>query len=125
MPTTVVRKPLTPHQAEVLGRIKRQSKSKGYARSQNIGSRGACQHLEEKGYISVSEVPGPRGGVTYRYAPVDAQRSLADDEVVFQATDGKWYLSTPTACGFKHTYLGKGHRNKDEAAKRALEVLSS
>jgi hypothetical protein len=67
----VARKRLTPHQREVFERIERQTRSpRGFARSEMIGSRGACQHLQEKGYITVTEVIGPRGGTTYTYQAV-------------------------------------------------------
>lgn len=73
MTTTTTRKRLTPHQREVFTRIERQTRSpRGYARSEVIGSRGACQHLEAKGYITVEEVSGPRGGTTYLYRAVEA-----------------------------------------------------
>lgn len=65
---TVQRPRLTPHQAEVFARIERQTRApRGYARSEVIGSRGACRRLESKGYITTEEVTGPRGGTTYIY----------------------------------------------------------
>lgn len=58
---------LTKHQNETLEEVAKASRSGRAARSELIGSRGACQHLERKGYITSSEVYGPRGGTTYAY----------------------------------------------------------
>lgn len=68
--TTTTRPRLTPHQTEVYKRIERQAERNGFARSENIASRGACEHLIAKGYIVAEEVVGPRGGITYKYSVV-------------------------------------------------------
>ena len=58
----------TPHQSEVLAQIRRITARGAVARSDVIGSPGACAKLLAKGYITreVDSV-GPRGGIVYRY----------------------------------------------------------
>lgn len=74
---------LTSHQREVMNEIRRR-----YARLQairsrdwgvaveHVGSRGAIQHLAQKGYVELHEgEPGPRGGVRLFVRPVESERA--------------------------------------------------
>jgi hypothetical protein len=66
------RRRLTSHQRTIYDMIERHSRTNTGAVSQNIGNRGACQHLVRKGWITEEEIHGPRGGITYRYRPTTA-----------------------------------------------------
>ena len=60
-----MRKPrLTPHQIEVLLRIRRIWRDHPIPASR-IGSMGALTKLRDKGYISLHNYSGPRGGKNY------------------------------------------------------------
>lgn len=63
---------LTRHQRETLRRIEGLARSHGgWAPGGYVGTRGACAHLADKGYIVAEQVLGPRGGIAgYRYRPV-------------------------------------------------------
>lgn len=64
---------LTPHQAEVYGRIHRRAGRGLVTTDEQIGSAGAVQHLVEKGYITRTlHRTGPRGGETYRLELTEA-----------------------------------------------------
>jgi len=59
---------LTPHQREVYDRIVRFTRNRPHVTAANIGSRMACEHLAEKGYIAIVALrPGPRGGERIAY----------------------------------------------------------
>lgn len=69
---------LTPHQAEVLGRIMRAARVPGtdtFTRpvdERHIGSKGALAHLMHKRYIEIHHVErGPRGGTTRFFVPTE------------------------------------------------------
>ncbi len=61
-----------PHQREVLERVAARAK-RWPARSDDIGCRGACAHLLEKGAIEIAgREYGPRGGEVVLYRVTDA-----------------------------------------------------
>lgn len=71
---------LTRHQRETLASIAGLGARRpdGWVPSGYIGSRQACRHLEEKGYILVEDVIGPRGGIAgYRYRVITAEERAA------------------------------------------------
>jgi hypothetical protein len=62
---------LTPHQTEVLTRLRRLSGDRRHwVAEKSIGSHGALWHLIRKGHVEVYEASGPRGGVRYAYRPI-------------------------------------------------------
>jgi hypothetical protein len=79
MTTTATRPRLTPHQREVYARIVRQSRYNGHALAENVGSRGAVEHLVEKGYVrKVLAYTGPRGGEFHHLHPLVETEKWAD-----------------------------------------------
>lgn len=79
-------KPLTSHQAEVWGRLKRHCRpsvtiehedgtvevlQRRWVDVRTIGSRGALDKLVAKGYAEMREQRGPRGGYLYEYRPLE------------------------------------------------------
>lgn len=80
------RKPLTPHQREVLTRLTKLSGDLFvWIALERIGSRTACEHLVRKGFAESRVERGPRGGkhAFYRPAlssPVERSRFASLDE---------------------------------------------
>lgn len=64
---------LTRHQREVFARVERLSRSRhGQAVAlTDIGSVGAVGHLADKGYVTLEERRGPRGGSHWYITQVD------------------------------------------------------
>ncbi len=62
---------LTPHQREVLGRIEWMARNRpAGVPAEWVRSAGAIAHLQEKGYITVTETTsGPRGGRRFLVLP--------------------------------------------------------
>lgn len=59
---------VTTHQRSVLGRVVRATLTDPwFITSEDLGNRGACEHLIRKMLIAAETVTGPRGGTTYLY----------------------------------------------------------
>lgn len=79
---------LTPHQAEVFGRLERRAAAVRDAETDavvayrwvpeaQIGSHGALWHLVRKGLVEAREVRGPRGGRSFKYRPTRPSEASA------------------------------------------------
>lgn len=60
---------LTPHQANILGRLRSYSRDGRWVPLRVIGSKGALDKLVDKGLADRQNHPGPRGGMHYHYRP--------------------------------------------------------